>query len=80
MRNRIVKVMACRTSDGKLFDNSNEALQHQKTIDLKAWYEDHPLYGIHKVGWSDFRDWLETNSGELVEFLADTHNKIIIDK
>ena len=48
MKNVRYNIRACKTTDGKLFENASEADNHQRRLDFEHWYNNSDAY-IHVV-------------------------------
>lgn len=60
----IETVESFKASDGKLFENFEDAEQHQAKLDFYEWYNDNRLLGNYAgsyVNENDLLDWLHEN-------------------
>jgi len=67
------KIAAYKTTDGKVFEDGDDARRHQARLDMETWYSEHTLYGDcdgSRVEFEDLRDWLEANRDMVLRLLG----------
>lgn len=61
------------TKDGKEHKTAQDAIKHNKLIELCEWYEKNKIYGSYEgcriVEWEDFIEWCNDNKKELKNIL-----------
>lgn len=68
------EITAYKTTDDRIFEDREEADQHQTILNFEEWYNQNQLYGNSYVEFDEFVEWLQKNEETILKFLEDLNN------
>lgn len=70
MKNVRYNIRACKTTDGKLFENTSEAENHQRRLDFEHWYNSSAACIPRDPDIDEFTDFLLNNKNVILDLLG----------
>jgi hypothetical protein len=72
-KGKITNVKSHQTTDGRVFTNKLDALNHQFEIDFAEWYEEHKIYGQYDGSYASSEtvlEWLSEHKEHLKRYFS----------